>query len=145
MPRVGIDIYGCCFPCGPWSGQGKGLGFKDDAAQPVYHAVNTIKIVQPIFYYMENVLKIAASKTTCVADEDNEVMPDLTVIEQFLGELLPNYDHALVQGISPTHYAYPVVKRRVTMAGSRIDQVKRGALQAALGRLVQAPMQASIT
>ena len=55
MPREGVDIYIACYPCGPWSKRGKRLGLNDNDGRLYEVAINTVAILNPFAYLMENV------------------------------------------------------------------------------------------
>ena len=141
MPTQGIDIYGCCFPCGPWSPRGLKRGFKDPASAVLDHAVETIKVIRPVFYYFENVLNLADSKTTDEVDEEDVAMTDLKVIERYTKEKLVDYDSVVIQGLTPTQAGFPVHKRRMSIAGSDLAHVLAGTLARMYGQLLQWPVQ----
>ena len=42
LPMTGIDIYCCCFPCGPWSKLGNRMGLDDPDANVCWQAIRTI-------------------------------------------------------------------------------------------------------
>ena len=141
MPTQGVDVYGCCFPCGPWSGRGLKKGFNDAASAVLEHAIETILYMRPVFFYFENVIQLAESKTTEHVDERNNVLTDLKVIEQFIKQRLPHYDAVVIQGLSPTQAGYPVQKSRICIAGSDLDHVRAGTLGRQYGQLLQFPLQ----
>ena len=105
------------------------------------HAVETIKVIRPIFYYFENVLRLADSKTTGKVDDDNVEMTDLDVIEECIRHTLPDYDTVVVQGLTPTQGGYPVHKPRMSIAGSHRAQVRAGTLAHICRQLPRWPLQ----
>ena len=65
-----IDIYVCCFPCGPWSLQGTRLGFSDRDGAIVWQASKTINKLMPGVWYMENVMGMSSAKTGMASASD---------------------------------------------------------------------------
>ena len=43
LPKGGVDLYVCCFPCGPWSSRGKQFGFYDESGDICWQSIKTIK------------------------------------------------------------------------------------------------------
>ena len=141
MPTQGIDIYGCCFPCGPWSSGGLKRGFKDPSSVVLDHAIESINVIRPIFYYFESVLNLADSKTSDKVDENDVVMTDLKVIEKYIKQKLADYDSVVIQGLTPTQGGFPVHKPRMSIAGADLAHVSAGTLGHTLGQLLQWPLQ----
>lgn len=55
LPREGIDIYVCCFPCTPWSARGRRGGFDDPESWLCQQMFDTIAFLKPSVFYIENV------------------------------------------------------------------------------------------
>ena len=115
MPTQGLDIYVCCFPCGPWSKSGKRLGFNDADGQLCWQAIASIKYMKPNLYVMENVVAIG--------DRDELGQSDLEVIKAHMVEALPGYTHLVITGIGPTMNGYPVRKSRTLLIGGRSEVI----------------------
>ena len=79
-----MDIYVCCFPCGPWSMKGTRLGFSDRDGTIVRQAAKTINKLMPGVWYMENVMGLSCSKTGAEVDAT-----DLSVIKDTLAKQMP--------------------------------------------------------
>ena len=43
LPSSGVDIYCCCFPCGPWSKLGKRMGLADPDGDICWQTIKTIE------------------------------------------------------------------------------------------------------
>jgi site-specific DNA-cytosine methylase len=115
MPRTGLDVYACCFPCGPWSKAGLGLGFNDDDGQVCWQAIASIKYMQPSLYLMENVVSIG---------DKNPLGPsDVDVIKAHMVEHLPGYAHIVVTGVDPTMNGFPVHRNRIFLIGGRVEVI----------------------
>ena len=52
LPSSGVDIYCCCFPCGPWSKLGKRMGLDDPQGDVCWQTINTIKHMKPVMFIM---------------------------------------------------------------------------------------------
>ena len=115
MPPHGLDLYVCCFPCGPWSKSGKKLGFNDRDGQICYQAIASIKYMQPRLYVMENVVAIG--------DRDELGASDLDDIKADIAEKLPDYVHLVISGIDPTMSGFPVRKNRTLLVGGRSEVI----------------------
>ena len=115
MPRVGLDIYVCCFPCGPWSKSGKRLGFDDADGSLCWQAIASIKHMQPNIYVMENVVAIG--------DQNELGESDLDIIKSHMAQCLPGYTHLVITGIDPTLSGYPVRKSRTLLVGGRSEVI----------------------
>jgi site-specific DNA-cytosine methylase len=115
MPTHGLDVYVCCFPCGPWSKCGKKLGFNDAAGELCWQAIASIKYMQPSLYMMENVVAIG--------DGNDLGTSDLQVIKAHMGEHLPGYTHLVITGIDPTFNGFPVRKLRTLLIGGRSEVI----------------------
>ena len=111
MPTAGLDLYVCCFPCGPWSKSGKKLGFDDGDGELCWQAIASIKHLQPNFYMMENVVAIG--------DRDELGVSDLDTIKSHMAARLPGYVHLVVTGIDPTLNGFPTHKARTLMVGGK--------------------------
>ena len=61
-----IDVYTCCFPCGPWPLKVARLGFNGRDGAIVWHAAKTIHKLMPGVWYMKSVmgLPMASSKAS---------------------------------------------------------------------------------
>lgn len=114
--RGAVDVYVCCFPCGPWSLLGKKLGFSDKNGAVVWQAIKTVKMLQPSLFFFENVMQIASS-----SQENGE--SDLTTIKTFMHSQLENYSHGALIGIDPPFAGSPTHKNRVLLVGGRLDQL----------------------
>ena len=111
MPKAGIDIYVCCFPCGPWSARGKGCGLDDKNGGVVWMAIKTIKFCMPAAWMMENVMRIDQ-----VQKSDLQKIVD--VINKVLGAW---YVVVIVKGIDPLIAGFPTHKGRLIILGGRRD------------------------
>ena len=50
IPPSGVDLYVCCFPCGPWSTRGKQLRFDDADGDKCGQALKSIKYMKPCLF-----------------------------------------------------------------------------------------------
>ena len=132
LPSAGIDIYWCCFPCGPWSRRGKRLGLDDKSAGVVWQTIKTIKHMVPVMFVMENVVDIGSS---------SDGVDDLTVIKTYMEEELGDtFNSVTINGITPIHHGYPTEKKRVIVIGARIDQADAGTLSRVFTKMIERPM-----
>ena len=132
LPTAGIDIYWCCFPCGPWSKRGKRLGLNDRNAGVCWQTIKTIKHMVPVMFVMENVVEIGSS---------SDGVDDLTTIKSFMDDQLGDkYNSITINGISPIHHGYPTEKKRVIVVGARTDQVDAATLSRVFTKLIEVPM-----
>ena len=127
---LGVDLYECCFPCGPWSPLGSGLGLKDKDGDLCFQAVNSIKYMQPVFYFMENVVSLG----------EGEAERDLSAIVKFLGDEVPGHHHLLLQGLDPSRQGYPAHKPRLCLVGCRKDQTNGEKMVQAYQTLADSPV-----
>ena len=125
MPREGVDIYIACYPCGPWSKRGKRLGLSDNDGRLYEVAINTVAILNPFAYLMENVCQIEG---------------DFDVINAYTKERLPHFTSYCLKGIDPLQHDYPVKKSRLIQFGTNNGGVDTDGLQAALTVIAQNPM-----
>ena len=115
MPPRGLDLYVCCFPCGPWSKNGKRLGFHDGDGHICYQAIASIKYMKPSLYLMENVVAIG--------DRDELGASDLDDIKTDMAQKLPDYVHLVITGIDPTVSGFPSRKNRTVLVGGRSEVI----------------------
>ena len=108
------------------------MGFKDKDGELCFQAVQTISYLNPVFYFMENVLSLA--------DCDDGSESDLGPIVQDLGARLPNHHHLLLQGLDPSRQGYPTHKPRLALIGGRKDQVNDKRMTQAYQTLAECPV-----
>ena len=105
FPRPGsIDLYVAGFTCGPWSLRGKRLGFNTKAGHLCFAVCQTIDVLQPAFYVIENVLQVG---TECSAFTDVRNQIDYKAITDYFDKTLPNYEKCTVRGLDPSHGGVP--------------------------------------
>ena len=109
MPRSGISLYVCCFPCGPWSKAGLHRGFGDDDGQICFRAISSIAVLKPDLYMMENVMAIT--------DTNDIGQSDIQAIKDYMANQLPEYVHLMATSISPSLVGYPTNKSRAFLLG----------------------------
>ena len=131
-----IDIYSCCFPCGPWSVKGNRLGFNDRDGKLVWQAVKTVETLRPGAWYMENVAAIDSSATS----EEQADASDLEVICSKLRDDLPMYWMACHKHIEPTLAGYPSQRDRVAILGVRGDLAAPDELATVLDEMCATPV-----
>lgn len=117
MPRQGIDLYVCGFPCGPWSLRGNKWGFDDKASECCWYAIRTIKVIKPSIFILENVTRITQSSST--GGEGS----DFDQIAAFARQEIPDYASVVMHKLCCTSVGYPTVKNRVKVLGGRLDQM----------------------
>ena len=93
------------------------MGFKDKDGKLCFQAVQAIMTLNPVFYFMENVLNLGN------AGSDGGSESDLTSIVEDLRARLPKYHHLLLQGLDPSCQGYPTHRPRLALIGGRKDQV----------------------
>ena len=128
-----IDIYVCCFPCGPWSVKGLRLGFKDGDGNLVWYSIKTMKILMPGVWFMENVAAIDSASTS---DADAS---DLEVICALLREELPGYWVVCHKHMDPIVTGFPAQRDRVAIVGVRQDLAEPGELATVFGEMIASP------
>jgi site-specific DNA-cytosine methylase len=111
MPRQGIDLYVCGFPCGPWSKRGKRLKFEDTNSTVIWQAIKSIRFMKPSMFMLENVVGITQQNNS-----DGKAS-DMSAISQFAEEHISEYDCVVVTGICPTSEGYPLRRSRVLILG----------------------------
>jgi len=109
IPRRGVDVYVCCFPCGPWSKNGKQLGFDDNNGKVCFQAIASIEFIQPSLYVMENVVAIG--------DKDSLGESDLAQIKSVMTQRLTGYNHIVIGGVGPSISGFPTIKNRTLLVG----------------------------
>ncbi len=132
MPQQGLDIYECCFPCGPWSKRGKGLGFTDADGNICFQAVKSIRYMQPALFFMENV--------TNIADDHGDGKNDLQEIEKYVKDELPNYSILTLKGVEPVMTGHPAHKPRLLILGARGDQASPIKMHSCFNMILANPM-----
>ena len=138
MPRNGLDIYGCCCPCAPWSSKGGQLGLQDERSGLFFQAVDSIKYMQPCFYWMENVLNLLGMSTSTEgprASAPSNAKHDIGVINEYMKKQLPDYTTILIKTLCPRQVGYATKKTRLIILGARGD------IETASGSVMQAYVQ----
>ena len=133
-----IDIYVCCFPCGPWSMSGARMGFSDRDGKIVWQAAKTINKLMPGMWYMENVMGLSCSKTS--ADHLTASDSDLKVITDALAKQMPLYNIMCLQNIDPTHMGFPIHRNRVVITGVKKDLAEYESMARTFQVLMSHPM-----
>ena len=134
LPMTGIDIYCCCFPCGPWSKLGNRMGLDDPDADVCWQAIRTIKHMKPVLFYMENVMDI------CSTSRDTGGV-DVTLIKKFMQqELGDTYNTMTISNTSPIQHGYAAEKKRFVVVGGRSDQVDENQLRRNFTELIENPL-----
>ena len=146
MPTGGIDLYVCCFPCGPWSARGNGCGFEHHDGDICWTALKTIKRMRPCAFLMENVLRL----DTPSPGNDDPSLTDLGAIQKHLkDELGGDYELVIVRGIDPPMAGFPIHKKRLVILGCRVDPDNRGisprVLRESIESLMQTPLRPSFS
>ena len=59
MPVGCLDLYVCCFSCGPWSTRGLRRGAADPEAKQCWYTMESIRHMQPVLFLCENVVGLA--------------------------------------------------------------------------------------
>ena len=135
LPTSGVDIYFCCFPCGPWSKLGKRMGLSDPHGRVCWQAIKSIKHMRPVIFVMENVMEIG-SASVATADPD-----DLTTIKDFMNQAIGDMYHSMtINSISPIQHGYSAEKKRVIVVGARRDQVEGAHLRSIFTKLIEKPL-----
>ena len=134
LPTNGVDLYVCCFPCGPWSSRGKQLGFADKDGALCWQTIRTIKHMRPCLCAMEKVLRIDAKH---VDADQSDLAVILNGINVELGDL---YDVTILKGVDPCLAGFPVHKPRIILLGARKDVVVPSGLAKVASKAVQAPL-----
>ena len=133
LPKAGVDIYWCCFPCGPWSKRGKRLGLADRHATVCWQTIKSIHHMQPVMFVMENVMDICHPSGEATES-------DMTVIQDYMKKRLgDSYETVTINNSSPIHHGYPMERTRVLVIGSRNDQVHGTVLQNIFSKLIDTP------
>ena len=128
-----VDIYVCCFPCGPWSMKGARMGFNDRDGEIVWQAAKTINALAPGVWYMENVMGLSTSKTAAKGS-------DLQVITGSLREKVPGYHIMCLQGVDPIHWGFPVHRSRVVLIGVAHGLATEQAMADCFNKLLSNPL-----
>ena len=129
-----MDIYVCCFPCGPWSLQGARLGFNDRDGAIVWQAAKTINVLMPGVWYMENVMGLSSSKTGMASASD------LKVVTDSLAEQMPHYHIMCLQQLNPTQMGFPIHRSRIVITGARKEFTKPDVMVRNFQTLVNNPL-----
>ena len=143
MPQKGLDIYVCCFPCGPWSARGGRLGFNDKAGPVVWQAIRSVQYMQPVFYFFENVVAISHSHSSDDSKTGVEGN-DLCQIQAVMQSHLPNYSHGTLTGVDPTLSGHCVAKNRVLLVGGRADQISDQGILVGFQKMVANPVPVEV-
>ena len=130
MPDGRLDLYVCCFPCGPWSPRGLRRGAADPNAKQCWYTMQSIKYMQPALFLCENVVGLARGQEH----------GDLGAIMGYFNAHVPNYHVSVVNGIDPTHFGFPQAKNRLLILGIRTDQGSGHVLEQNLAALIAEPM-----
>ncbi len=137
MPKAGVDLYVCCFPCGPWSARGTQIGFSHKDGDVCFQSIKTIKHVRPCTFLMENVLRIDTSHSH--ADPNKT---DLQAIMDHMNwELEGQYNLLIVKGIDPEMAGFPVHKKRLAILGGRADIIQANVLNDCVQVLLDDPLR----
>ena len=131
-----MDIYVCCFPCGPWSMKGSRLGFSDRDGTIVWQAAKTINKLMPGVWYMENVMGLSCSKTGSEADAT-----DLSVITDTLARQMPCYHILCLHQLSPTMMGFPIQRSRIVITGIQKQFSKPDVMMRCFQMLVNNPLR----
>ena len=132
-----IDLYVAGFTCGPWSLRGQRLGFNTKAGHLCFAVCQTIDVLQPAFYVIENVLQVG---TECSAFTDVRNQIDYKAITDYFDKSLPNYESCTVRGLDPSHGGCPIAKSRLYQVGGRSNVTPPGRLCHCLNTIVTNPM-----
>ena len=108
MPKQGIDIYVCGFPCVPWTPSGLRKGFDDANSQQCFAAIKTIVCMQPGLFFLENVME-------CTQVRDGK---DFDKILAYIHAELPSYHVNVWTNVDPTQAGYPIRRARVIISGA---------------------------
>ena len=127
LPVGSLDIYVCCFSCGPWNGRGWRQAAADPAAKQCWYTMENIRHMQPGFFLCENVFQPAQG--------------DLGAMMAYFRTHLPNYHVSVVHGIDSTHFGFPTAKNRLLILGIRADQGSGRVLEQNLAALIGEPME----
>lgn len=139
LPSSGVDIYCCCFPCGPWSKLGKRMGLDDPQGDVCWQTIKTIKHMRPVMFIMENVMEIGNASDATGGD-------DLTQIKKFMEEALGDIYHSMtISNISPIQHGYAAEKKRFVVVGARSDQVDGDQLRRIFAKLIANPLPVTHT
>ena len=129
LPQTGVDVYVCCFPCGPWSADADG--------QICWQALKTIQYMKPCVFAMENVLRLDEH----VSSEHVATQTDLQhIVDAMNAELSDLYTILILKSIDPTLAGFPVHKNRVAILGARKDVANESALADAVNLLIGTPV-----
>ena len=138
LPRAGVDIYVCCFPCGPWSKRGKRLGLADKDGGVCWQAIKSIQHMKPAMFIMENVVSIVHA----ISDGSG----DLKLIKDFMADTLGNeYNSMTITGVTPLHHGYPADRKRVIVVGARKDVAAQADVENTFGELIRTPLMVTHT
>ena len=134
LPRAGVDIYVCCFPCGPWSKRGK-----HREHTMCSQAIKTIQHMKPAMFLMENMVNIGHAK-------DDALHGDLKKLKEFMADKLGNdYNSMTITDVTPIHHGYPADKKRVLVVGARKDVAAQADVENAFGELIRTPLMVTHT
>ena len=134
MPVGSLDIYVCCFSCGPWSSLRASRA--DPAAKQCWYTMESIRHMQPGLFLCENVVGLAHGSPSRSSQHG-----DLGAIIAYFKTHLPNYHVSVVHGIDSTHFGFPQAKNRLLILGIRADQGSGRVLEQNLADLIAEPIE----
>ena len=130
MPKQGIDIYMCGFPCVPWTPSGLRKGFDDANSQQCFAAIKSIVCMQPGLFLLENVME-------CAQVRDGK---DFDNILSYIHTELPGYHVNVWTNMDPTQAGYPIRRARVIISGARDDLVAGPFLTQSINKVSSNPL-----